>query len=147
MILLAFNPEKYQELSYKERDEKYNQILTDWQNFLNVENCNLVFEKDYFIHKRNLFEIIRRCDKRRVYMEMFHNLDELCEYKILAVECFWIITLKPFMVVKEEASIYNCPNEMFCLYRILALIRKAYQKKYPQNQFPYPSKERLKDIL
>lgn len=144
---LAFKPEKYVELSYEERDEKYEEILTEWQLFLASENCNLVYGKDYFIHKRNLFEIIRRCDKRRVYMEMFHDLKDICEYKTLAVECFWINTLKPFMVINEESSIYNCPNEMFCLYRILAVIRKTYKKKFPDKEFYYPSPERIKDIV
>lgn len=103
--------------------------------------------KDYFIHKKNLFEIIRRRDKRRVYMTMFHDLPDMCEYKILASEVYWTLTLKPFMVVNENLSIYGCPNEMFSLYRILTVIRAAYKKKYGEKEFEYPSKERIQDIL
>lgn len=144
---MAFNPPRYEELTEPERQEKYRQILQEWQEFTDNEGLNLELNKDFFIHKRNLFEIIRRCDKRRVYMAMFHNLKEMCEYKTVAIESFWIITLKPFLVVNEEVEIYNCPNEAFALYRILATIKTAYKEKFPEKKFEYPSAERIQDIL
>lgn len=144
---MAFNPPKYIELSEFEYQEKYQQILQEWQRFLNFEKVDAELNKDFFIHKRNLLEIIRRCDKRRVYMDMFHNLKDMCEYKKIAIETFWINTLKPFLVVNEKLPLYNCPNEMFSLYRILAIIRKSFEKKYPEREFKYPSPERIQDIL
>lgn len=144
---MAFKPPKYVELSEEEFQEKYQKIFVEWQKFLEMEHVQAELDKDFYIHKRNLFEIIRRCDKRRVYMDMFHDLEDMCEYKIVAIESFWINTLKPFMVVNESLPIYNCPNETFSLYRILAIIHCAYKKKFPDRKFEYPSSERIQDIL
>ena len=144
---MAFNPPKYEELSDIEYKERYNQIMQDWQSYLEFEHVEAELDVDFFVHKRNLIEIIRRCDKRRVYMEMFHDLKDICEYKRIAIESFWIMALKPFLVVNEELIIYNCPNEAFCLYRILSVIRKAFEKKYPNTDFKYPSAKRIQDIL
>lgn len=144
---MSFNPPKYEELSENELQEKYAQILQEWQMFLDVEGIDAELDKDFFVHKRNLFEIIRRCDKRRVYMAMFHDLTEMCEYKTVAIETFWINTLKPFLVVNENLKIYNCPNETFALYRIIAIIERAFEKKYVGKHFEYPSAQRIQDIL
>lgn len=142
-----FNPPPYEDLSYDERQERYSKLMIEWNTFLKNHNVIAEMDKDYYVHKKNIFEIIRRCDKRRVYMAMFHDLKSICEYKTVAIESFWIITLKPFMVVNENLGIYSCPNEMFSLYRILSVIRSAYEKKYPGKQFSYPSDQRIQDIL
>lgn len=142
-----FDPPKYRDLEEAEYQEKYNQFFQEWEEFLKQHGVCAELGRDYYIHKKNLFEIIRRCDKRRVYMAMFHDLKDVCEYKTVAIEAFWINTLKPFLVVNESLPIYGCPNEMFSLYRILAVIRSAYEKKFPQKKFTYPSPERIQDIL
>lgn len=145
---MAYNPTStYQELSDSEIQERFEIIINQWKDFLYEENLSLKEGKDYFIHKRNLFEIIRRCDKRRVYMKVFHDLDPICEYKAVAVEVFWINTLKPFMVVNEECSIYGCPNEMFCFFKIMAVIRGLYNEVKPNDTFLYPSPKRIADIV
>lgn len=144
---MAFHPPRYEELTEEEVVDRFDQIMKEWNNFLRSENLQyLKRDKDYFVHKRNLYEIIRRCDKRRVYMEMFHDL-EPCEYKKLAVECFWINTLKPFMIVNEKCDAYNCPNELFSLYRILSLIESLFKEINPNQQFAYPSPSRIQDIV
>ena len=51
------------------------------------------------------------------------------------------------MVVNNNLPIYNCPNETFSLYRILAVIRSSFEKKCPDKEFIYPSPERIQDIL
>lgn len=142
-----FNPPVYVDLSYEEVSKKFDELIAEWNFFLEHSNIFAECDKDYYIHKKNMFEIIRRCDKRRVYMEMFHDLREICEYKTIALESFWIITLKPFMVVNERLPIYGCPNEMFSLFRIISVIRAAYEKKNPGKKFEYPSPARIQDIL
>ena len=79
-------------------------------------------------------------------MEIFQDL-EPCEYKQLAIECFWINTLKPFMLVNEKCKAYNCPNELFSLYRILSLIESLFKEVNPEQQFTYPSPSRVQDIV
>lgn len=142
-----FNPPVYEDLSHEEVSKRFNELVGEWESFLEYLKISPECDKDYFIHKKNMFEVIRRCDKRRVYMEMFHNLKEICEYKTIALESFWLITLKPFMVVNENLPIYGCPNEMFSLFRIISLIRAAYESKNPGKKFDYPSPARIQDIL
>ena len=137
---------KYQELSDKEISERYDEIIYLWQCFLSQNDPTLKVNEDYFVHKKNLFEIIRRCDERNVYYYVFHELEDICEYKDIALYCFWINTLKPFMVINEKANIYNCANEMFSLFLILSVIAGAYKKKFG-DEFKYPSDAIIKDIV
>ena len=80
-------------------------------------------------------------------MAMLNNLPEMSEYKKVAIEAFWINTLKPFMVINEKLDIYSCPNEMFSLFRILSVIRDAYAERFPNRPFNPPHSERIRDIL
>lgn len=137
---------KYQELSDSEFADRYNEIIELWQCFLTQNDPTLKIGVDYFVHKKNLFEVIRRCDQRNVYYYVFHELDDICEYKDIALYCFWINNLKPFMVTNENANIYSCANEMFSLFLILTVIEGAYTKTY-KKEFPYPSDARIKDII
>lgn len=141
------NFKKYVELTDEEVQVRYDGIIKRWEDFLDQNDDSLRLDADYYVHSRNLFEIIRRCDKRVLYFYIFHDLKEECEYKEIAVLSFWLITLKPFMVVKEKSPIYNCPNEMFALYLILSVICGAYEKIFPGKEFKYPSADRIKDIL
>lgn len=138
---------QYTELTNEEIDQRYNEIIDKWELFLDQNDPNLIINEEYYVHERNLYEVIRRCDKRILYFYIFHGLIEECEYKEVAVQCFWINTLKPFMVVKRDSRIYNCPNEMFSLFLILSAIRGVYKNEYPDKEFVYPSPERIQDIL
>lgn len=137
---------KYQELTDDEIITEYNEIIQYWESFLTQNDPTLRVDVDYFVHKKNMFEIIRRCHKRCVYYYVFHDLKELCEYKEVALLCFWINTLKPFMVINPKANVYNCPNEMFSLYLILSVINGIYNTKFGKD-IEYPSDKRIQDIV
>lgn len=137
---------KYQDLSDEEIARRYDQIIHLWQCFLAQNDPTLKVNVDYYVHRKNLFEIIRRCDKRNLYFYIFHDLSDICEYKDIALISFWINNLKPFMVVNEEANIYSSPNEMFSLYLILTVIQGVYKKHYSEP-FKYPSDARIGDIV
>lgn len=143
----------YEKLDNKIIKEEYVELIKQWKQFVSSENVLLRERKDFFVHKSNLFQVIDRTHRRKIYYNIFYG-DELCEYKRVAIECFWINTLKPFMVVDEKSKLYHCPNEMFSLYRILAVIRRMYEKKCEEEKidirekpFVYPSNERIQDIL
>ena len=139
---------KYQELEDQELQARYDEIIALWRSFISQNDPALKLNVDYFIHKKNLFEIIRRCDERNVYYYVFHELEDICEYKDIALYCFWINTLKPFMIINEKAKIYNCANEMFSLFLILSVIEGAWKEKYGEDsKFRYPSDARIKDIV
>lgn len=115
-----------------------------WREFLKVEGePNL----QYYVHKQNLFEVVKRQDQRMHYFKVFHGLDYPCEYKYIAIECFWINTLKPFIVVNEKSKIYDCPNEKFSLFLILTTIRAIYDLYIEGKPFKYPTQKRIDDIL
>jgi len=138
---------QYIELTDDEVKQRYDELINKWEQFLDQNDMSLQLNKDYFVHSRNLFEVIRRCDKRILYFYVFHGLEEECEYKEIAVQCFWLNTLKPFMVINENSKIYNCPNEMFSLFLILSAIRGIYKTEFEDKEFRYPSPERIQDIL
>ena len=134
----------YKMPSVEEMNRRQKAIEDLWREFLEFEGePNL----QYHIHKRNMFEVIKRQDQRMYYLNVFHDLDYPCEYKYLAVECFWINTLKPFMVIDEKSSLYDCPNEKFSLYLIFSMIRAIFTIYHKDEDFKYPSSERIRDIL
>ena len=146
--------EQYEKMTPSEMQTVYVNIIKQWKSFLVSENVVGLDEgTNFFIHKTNLLQVIDRTHRRESYYEYFYG-DELCEYKRVAIESFWIVTLKPFMVVDETSILYNCPNEMFSLYRILAVIRNMYEKRCKEEgidiekqPFKYPSDARIQDIL
>lgn len=134
----------YKMPSVEEMNRRQKAIEDLWREFLEFEGePNL----QYHIHKRNMFEVIKRQDQRMYYLNIFHDLDYPCEYKYLAVECFWLNTLKPFMVIDEKSSLYDCPNEKFSLYLIFSMIRAIFTIYHKDEEFKYPSSERIRDIL
>lgn len=137
-------PGTYKMLTDEEMERRFKVIEGLWNDFLTMEGQNSL---TYYIHKQNLFEVIKRQDQRMHYFKVFHGLDYPCEYKYIAVECFWINTLKPFMVVDENSPIYDCPNEKFSLFLILSVIRTVYKIFGSDDGFKYPSIPRIKDIL
>lgn len=137
----------YQDLTLEDFNEIYCSILEDWQIFVDKNSPCLEKDKDYFIHSKNLYEVIRRTDKRNVYYKVFHKLKKINELKHTAILCYWINTLKPFLVVNEDSAIYNSPNELFVVHLIISAIRSAFEEIYPNKEFVYPSDERIADIV
>lgn len=143
-IQLDYKP--YQYLDGEELQSLMEKIIVQWEAFLDKNDPGLQLNRDYFIHGKNLSEVIVRCDKRALYHYTFHTFEE-DEYKKWAILCFWINTLKPFMIVNEKAQIYNCANEMFSFHLIIEIIRGAFKKEFPDKEFVYPSEKRIHDIV
>lgn len=131
-------------IDIKELNRRCLALENIWKDFLESEGeSNL----EYYVHKKNLFEVVKRQDQRMRYLEYFHGLDYPCEYKYMAIECFWLITLKPFMVIDNNSSLYDAPNEKFSLFLILSTINTVYAIYNPDKKFIPPSIERIRDIL
>lgn len=137
----------YKELTNSEVKDEIGAVLSMWNKFLAAQNENLVEGTDYFIHTRNLYEVVKRLDKRRTYYYVFHKINNICEYKEIGILCYWINTLKPFMVVNEKSSVYSCPNEMFSLYIILSMLAKIYKKANPTKDFKLPDERTVQDYV
>ena len=134
--MILSREERYVDLDNNEIREKIDSIFDRWKDFLDT-NSTLILEinKDYFVNERNLFEIIKRTDKRKVYYHVFHkmNYDSVCEYKEIAILAYWINTLKPFMIVNPKSNLYTCANEMFSFFLILSVLEKVYQDQYNRS--------------
>ena len=134
----------YQIPEREEMERRMKKLEELWCAFLKNEGEDNL---KYYVHKKNLFEVVKRQDQRIHYFKIFHGLEYPCEYKYIAVECFWINTLKPFIVVDPKSSIYDAPNEKFSLFLILSVIRAVYEIHGKDKQFVYPSVDRMRDIL
>lgn len=138
----------YNQKTKEEVSCEIDKLVDHWNRFLKTQNCNDLLEnKDYYIHKRNLFEIVIRLDKRRTYYYVFHQIADICEYKEIGILAYWINTLKPFLVVNSSCPVYNSPNEMFSLYLILSVLSKVFQKRFPDKVFLMPDANTIQDYV
>jgi len=141
------NDGKYRYLSEEEARERTGELLRLWDSFLQVYDPSLRLDKDCFIHKRNLLEVIERVHKRETYYYVFHDIDHVCEYKYVALQCFWINSLKPFAIVNSNSPIYSYPNELFSFSLILAAFRRVFEKTYPGKAFPPTNSRMTEEII
>ena len=138
----------YEEQSQEQVYHEVNNLIDSWHQFLKAQKCDhLIQDKDFFIHKRNLYEVIKRLDKRRTYYYVFHQIDDICEYKEIGILSYWINTLKPFMVVNSSSKIYNAPNEMFSLYLIICTLAEIYKKSFPDKTFKMLDSNTIQDYV
>ena len=67
-------------------------------------------KNDVGVNKDNIFEIIERVEKRRVYFKIFHKID-MSERNEASLYCFWILKLAPFTNLKNpNHPIQRLPN-------------------------------------
>lgn len=137
----------YKDMTEEDFDKEYRAVLRNWDSFLKTNGLELEPNKDYFVNRKNLYEVIRRVNKREVYYKIFHNLDKINELKRTAITCYWINTLKPFLVVKEDSDIYFSPNELFSVFMIMGAVRSAFNDVYPNKEFKLPTSECLADMV
>ncbi len=148
ITLLLDDEGHFRDRDEKEFEKQLNDFLILWSKFLKAQGENsLVYGKDYFIHKRNVYEILKRLDKRKAYYYVFHKINKICEYKEVAILCYWINTLKPFMVVNEKSKIYSCPNEMLSLYIIMSTIGRIFKEQYPERTFEKLDAKTIQDYV
>lgn len=137
----------YEELSQSEYERLEKALIRHWSSFVD-ENDSSLKDDQIHIHQKNLYEVIRRVERRVAYYEIFHELHKICEYKRTGITCYWLIKLKPFIVIDPDSCLYNSPNELFAFYYIMADFRSAFNELYGDNiSFEYPSKDRVKEIL
>ncbi len=138
----------YKDLSTSEFKDELNGWMDLWNDFLQAQKeQNLKLGTDYFVHKRNLYEVIKRLDKRKTYYYVFHKIEDICEYKVVGILAYWINTLKPFMVVNPSSKIYNSPNEMFSLYVIISVLASIFKQQYPDKIFHFPDANTIQDYV
>lgn len=123
------------------------ELMIQWNAFVDEHSPDTIFGRDYFIHNRNLYEAFNRREKRRQWFKKYHRIDDVCEYRNVALLCYWLNRLKPFMVINEQSKIYNAPNERFSLYLMLLSVRGLFEEKNPGKRFEYPKSSFIKTVV
>ena len=133
----------YKELTPEERSIQMELLLHVWNNFLQVNDPTLQ-EKYIFINEYNLIECIERVSKRKFYYKVFHGIEHLAEFKEVALLCFWICKLKPFVVTNPDSPLCASVNELFCVHIIYCMLEAC--KQHAAN-FQYPDKVTIKNLI
>lgn len=133
----------YRELTADENLEQRTLIKDSWRYFLEQNDPSLT-DNDIFVNEYNLMEVVERVSKRKYYYKVFHGLDHLSEFKVVALICFWICKLKPFVVLKPASPLCASTNELFAVHIITSLLEAC--KEYAEV-FHYPDKVTIKNIV
>jgi hypothetical protein len=90
--------EKINESQKLKMVEEFIRYLGDFREILG-EN-----KEDLCICDYTMFEIIERIWKRKIYFQVFHNVNGLNELKESSLYCFWILKLQPFAWMNDKPN-------------------------------------------
>ena len=133
----------YKELKETERNTHMELLLKVWDAFLQKNDPSLLPES-IFINEYNLIECVERVSKRKFYFKVFHGIEHLAEFKEVALLCFWICKLKPFVVTKPESPLCASVNELFCVHLVYCMLDAC--KEHADN-FHYPDSITVKNLI
>lgn len=118
----------YQEPSVKEKEERFNKLVSVFTCFAQSEGID---ESKIEFNFKLINEINIRIDKRRDYYIIFHDETHLSEVRETALIAFWILKFKPFMLKSDGGSEYNLNlNSSFAAYVILAAVSENIEREY-----------------
>lgn len=140
---MSGNNKLYKELNPEERRTQMELLLKVWDDFLQKNDSSLK-KADIFINEYNLIECVERVSKRKFYFKVFHGIEHLAEFKEVALLCFWICKLKPFVVTKAESPLCASTNELFSIHLIYCMLEAC--KEHADN-FHYPDNITVKNLI
>lgn len=114
----------YQGLSMPEWEKQINVLLELVNAFIQT---NGIDKSSIIINENVLFQIISKVHQRKEYFIFFHKLD-MSDFKEMALNCFWIIKLKPISVQQETIVIekrldLSFINEKFAIFYLIKKFR------------------------
>lgn len=124
---------------YKEPDKEFliNQ-LKELINWIWKDYPNPVLQKEIIPDYECILTIVDLVERRRIYYHVFHNCMVMNECKEVALYCYWILKLQPFLKYKNNKDgkpIHHLKqgNEVNSIiaYRLLVNIAKAVNKHLP----------------
>lgn len=133
----------YRELTPEENKQQRDLLCLSWERFVQLNDAELT-EHDIFINEYSLIEVVERVSKRKYYYKVFHGIEHLSEFKEVALLCFWICKLKPFVVLNPESKLCASPNELFSIYLVTCLLASCKDKA---TNFHYPDNVTVKNII
>lgn len=83
--------------------------------------------KKIHIDESAVFQIISKVDQRKEYFKFFHHLD-ISDFKELALNCFWIIKLRPLRYDDSDSEEpqklnFESLNDKLALYMLIKKLR------------------------
>lgn len=114
----------YEELSRQEWEKEIQYILKIIEAFVQTNNID---KSNVSVNENVLFQIISKVHQRKQYFVFFHKLD-MSDFKELALNCFWIIKLKPLSLRQESLTMedrleLNSINEKFAVFYLMKKFR------------------------
>lgn len=148
----------YNPLTSAEATERMNDLLELIESFMAVSTLQ---DEDIEWNDALLMKIVVRIDQRSDYFTYFHsivaddgtiNVDEMSQYKQMALLCFWIIKYKPLRIKDKRLDLgyfaYNhCSiNETFAAYLFVSQVFTSKTLSKTQRRY-YKSNSYLKDLF
>jgi hypothetical protein len=131
---------KYKELTQNEKNEKIQDMDKALTKFMNlVCERHPEFGKNLHVSITSISDLVVRIDKRKTYFEIFHQLDGgMSTYKKLALECYWLLKLRPFWISTEDIhsekqEITNKIIETFCIFLIVTGLKIKISKEFKKE--------------
>lgn len=140
---MSGNNKLYKELTPEERNVQMQHLLDIWNDFIQTNDTSLT-ESDIFINEYNLIECVERVSKRKYYFKVFHGIEHLAEFKEVALLCFWLCKLKPFVITKPESPLCASPNELLCVHLVYCMLEAC---KSQAINFHYPDNITIKNLI
>lgn len=140
---MSGNNKLYKELEPDERNEQIELLFRAWDDFLK-KNDPTLSQENIFINEYNVIECVERVSKRKFYFKVFHGVEHLAEFKEVALLCFWICKLKPFVVTKVESPLCASTNELFCVHLVYCMLDAC--REHAEN-FHYPDNITVKNLV
>lgn len=117
------NERLYKEISDEERQKQLDTLLDFMNDFItdNDYDVNCICGNESII-----YQIINKVHQRKQYFKIFHKII-ISDLKELALNCFWIVKLKPICIDKDLSENQKVElryiNEKFAIYYIIKVMR------------------------
>jgi hypothetical protein len=98
------------------------------------DNNNPVLSRNIIPDFKCILEIVDMVERRRIYYHIFHNKMNMSESKEIALYCYWILKLHPFLKFQNNKPIKQV-NEVNAIitYRLLLNMVGAIKRHFPND--------------
>ncbi|MCL2282060.1 MAG: hypothetical protein FWC26_01940 [Fibromonadales bacterium] len=98
-------------------------------------NINHVLRGEIIPDFKCIVDIVDMVERRRIYYHIFHEKMQMSESKEIALYCYWILKLQPFLLYKNGKHHKKQGNEVNAIitYRLLLNMVRAINKRLPEN--------------
>jgi len=111
-------------------------------------NHNPVLRRKIIPDFKCILGIVDMVERRRIYYHIFHNEMEMSESKEIALYCYWILKLQPFIMFQDN-KFPKQVNEVNAIitYRLLLNMVEAFKKHLPSDSLnPFLHSFRYHDL-